>query len=73
MKQVILRKVKNATSASGGDRWLMSLNRYLYTLKSISEGQMKIQNRVEFDGAVKFALMQELNHSVKNMIAITHD
>ena len=51
----------------------MSLNRYLYSLKSIAKGQMKIQNRFEFEGTVKFALFQGLNHQHKNMIAITHE
>ena len=57
MKQALIRSIKNTTNEKS---WIMSLNRYLYTLNGIGDNQAKIVNRLEFEGTVKFALLQGL-------------
>jgi hypothetical protein len=56
--------LRNATSTHS----VLQLNRYLYLLEN-----SQIKQKHEFEGNVKFALMQNLNFKVKNMIAIMHE
>ena len=70
MKQALIRSIKNATNEKS---WVMSLNRYLYTLKATGDQDVKIVNRLEFEGTVKFALFQNIKYKIQNMIAISHE
>ena len=55
MKQALIRSIKNATNEKS---WVMSLNRYLYTLKATGDQDVKIVNKLEFEGTVKFAQLE---------------
>ena len=61
MKQVILRNATNTHS-------VLQVNRFLYLLEN-----SVIKQKHEFEGNVKFALMQNLNFKFKDMIAIMHE
>ena len=70
--------IAGVPSAGVADLWLLSLNRFIYLMNRVKAGNdgsmaMKILNRIEFEGAAKFALFEREEDAQESWISIANE